>query len=178
MNNRKTVVDISEMLAGLEKLDGAKESIGRTMGLAMGVEVRDEAKVRAPVLEPGTQGTDGQVAGTLRDAIYVAYDDRRAVLTPGTFTYTVSWNSKKAPHGHLLEFGHWMPYYWAQNAQGQFYTPIPSATKRGKQKGILRDDPLWVKQHPFLGPAFDAKLPRLASIAFQAGTVRFQELMK
>ena len=32
-------------------------------------------------------------------------------LRPG---YSVSWTAKKAPHGHLLEFGHWQPYVVAK----------------------------------------------------------------
>ena len=178
MANRSAVVDLSDVLAGLDRLAEAKESIARSMGVAMGQEVRDEAKVRAPVLKPGTEGTDGQVPGLLREAIYVAYDARRSILNPNTYRYSVSWNSKKAPHGHLAEFGHWTPYEYAKTEEGLFYTPIPNKTAKGKQKGIpMKGGGFYVSAQPFLGPAFDAKLPRLRSIAIQAGESKFAEIM-
>lgn len=174
-----TRVDMSEVLNGLGVLSEAKESIARAMGVAMGVEVRDEAKVRAPVLEPGNEGTDGQRPGVLRDAIYVAYDDRSSILNQHAYRYTVSWNAKKAPHGHLAEFGHWMPYEYAKTEAGLYYTPIPNNTGRGTQKGIPLDgNGFWVSAQPFLGPAFDAKLPRLLTIAIKAGRVKFTEVVK
>lgn len=177
MANKSTRVDMSEVFAGFDKLLEIKEGVARAMGVAMGQEVRDEAKLRAPVLEPGNEGVDNQRPGVLRDAIYVAYDDRRRILNPNAFRYTVSWNAKKAPHGHLAEFGHWMPYEYALTAEGLFYTPIPNNTGRGKQKGIpLEGDGFWVSAQPFLGPAFDAKLPRLASVAIQAGRIKFSEV--
>lgn len=178
MANRSAVVDLSDVLAGLDRLAEAKESIARSMGVAMGQEVRDEAKIRAPVLEPGNEGTDNQMPGVLRDAIYVAYDSRRSILNPNTYRYTVSWNSKKAPHGHLAEFGHWMPYEYAKTEDGLYYTPILNNTGKGTQKGIpLGGNGFWVSAQPFLGPAFDAKLPRLRSIAIQAGESKFVEIM-
>lgn len=168
---RSTTVDMSGALAGLDKMATAKESLARTMGAAMGAEVRDEAKVRAPVLESGNEGVDGQVPGTLRDAIYLAYDERRAQLSQETFRYTVSWNASRAPHGHLLEFGHWMPYLYAQTPEGLFYTPLPPIPNPA-----AGTDGFWVAAHPFLGPAFDARLPVLAQVATQAGRARFSEL--
>lgn len=165
-NVRGTRVDISELVKGLEAMAGAQESIGRTMAHSMGVEVRDEAKLRAPV---GTEEGGSITPGLLRSAIYVAYDARRNVMNPNAYRYVVSWNSKKAPHGHLLEFGHWMPYLYATDGIGNFWTPNPEKPQP--------NGPFWVAQRAFLGPAFDAKLPRLAGIAFQAGSERFKELV-
>ena len=174
MANKSTTVDISEVLEGLTVLAGAEESIARTMCVAMGVEVRDEAEVRTPVLRPGNEGTDNQQPGTLRNAIYLAYDDRRRLLNKHSYRYTVSWNSEKAPHGHLLEFGHWMPYlYDFTYPEGLFYTPKPE--QPNPHNG---DDGFHVSARPFLGPAFDAKLPRLLSISIQAGRDKFNEVVK
>lgn len=168
---RSTTVDMSGVLAGLEKVAHAKESLARTMGSEMGIAVRDEAKLRAPVLQPGNEGLDGQTPGLLRDAVYVAYDQRRAQLSQETFRYTVSWNSKRAPHGHLQEFGHWMPYLYAKTDDGLFYTPMPPIPNPSPGA-----DGFWVAAQPFLGPAFDAKTPVLLQIATQAGRNRFTEL--
>lgn len=166
-NTKRTSVDISSLLGGLDKLGGAKESIARAMGAAMGIEVRDEAQVRVPV---GTDEGGSITPGLLKSAIYVAYDDQRRLLNPGAYRYTVSWNSKKAPHGHLIEFGHWMPYQYARTADGDYYTPKPLTALPGQG--------FWVNAQPFLGPAFDAKLPRLAAVAYDAGRIKFAEVMK
>ena len=178
-NARRTTVDMSGVLAGLTKLAEAKEPIARAMGVAMGQEVRDEAQLRAPVLQPGEEGYDQQQPGVLRDAIYLAFDDRKHVLNPGAYTYTVSWNSRKAPHGHLKEFGFKQPYIVARGiTTGLFYTPLSGQKgAKSRNKGFLRDTPLVVAPEPFLGPAFDAKQPRLMSIAIQAGSVKFAEVM-
>lgn len=165
---RRTSVDISSVISGLEKLGAAQESIARSMGAAMGVEVRDEAKIRVPV---GTEDGGSITPGLLKSAIYVAYDDQRRLLNPGAYRYTVSWNSKKAPHGHLVEFGHWMPYKYVRDDDGNYWTidqPNPANDAGG----------FWVNAKPFLGPAFDAKLPRLAAVAYEAGRIRFAEIMK
>lgn len=167
---RGTRVDMSEAIKGLQKLAGHRETIARHMGVAMGQEVRDEAKIRAPVLDPSEQGADKQRPGLLRDAIYVAYDERRNMLNPATYRYVVSWNSSKAPHGHLVEFGHWMPYQYAYNHEFGYWTLKPL---REQTKG-----PFWVRSQPFLAPAFDSKLGQLARTAQKAGEARFVELMK
>jgi hypothetical protein len=176
---KRTTVDISEVTKGLTLLGSAKESLARTMGAAMGNVVRDEAKIRAPVLKPGNEGTDNQQAGLLRDSIYNAYDKRRHILNPNIYRYTVSWNSTRAPHGHLAEFGHWMPYEYAITADGLYTTPLLDRPQRGTAKGIpLPGGGIWIDAQPFLGPAFDAKLSSLLTVATNAATMRFPEVVK
>ena len=160
-----TRVDISEVTKGFAALKEVKESIARTMGVAMGQEVRDEARIRAPVLKPENKGADNQQAGLLRDSIYLAYDKRYAVLGDA-YRYVVSWNASRARHGHLVEFGHWQSYAYAKNEEGLYYTPLPPEEIDGFS----------VDAQPFLGPAFDAKIPRLYTIALAAGRKRFEEL--
>lgn len=163
---RKERFDASDMFAGLDRLDEAKESIARSMGAAMGESVRDEAKARVPV---GTAIDGSKFPGLLRSAIYVAYDNRRNVLNPDVYRYVVSWNAKKAPHGHLLEFGHWMVYEYDTDGLGNFWTIKP-----------LRKLPVrkWIPAHPFIGPAFSAMQPKLMSIGAEAGALAFQRNMK
>lgn len=180
MAKRQAVIGIDEVLKGLDKLSTLREPISRAMGVAMGQEVRDEAKLRAPVLQPGNEGVDNQRAGQLRDAIYLAFDGRRSILNAGHYVYGVSWNARKAPHGHLAEFGHWMPYAWAQDAGGRFYTPLQGKQKvGGRSRGVGYPQPnggFYVDAQPFIGPAFDMKLPRLNGIAAAAAAAKFQEL--
>lgn len=177
---RRTTIDVSEVLSGLTKLGAAKEPIARAMGVAMGAQVRDEAKVRAPVLEPGSEGYDGQVEGTLRDNIYLAFDNRKFALNPDRFTYTVSWNSFRAAHGHLMEFGFEQKYKVARGiSTGLWYTPMSGRKgAKGRGVGFLREDgPLQIAPRPFLGPAYDTKLPVLLTVATQAGRNKFTEVV-
>lgn len=166
---KRTTVDLREVFAGLDKLSGMKESIARTMGAAMGEVVRDEAKERAPVLDPSNRGADDQTPGLLKRSIYLAYDDRRRMLNNNAYRYTVSWNSRLAPHGHLLEFGHIQPYAYYWSASHGYYTPDNPLVP-------LPGNGFKVDAYPFLGPAFDAKLSSLHSIAISAGARRFTEL--
>lgn len=156
---------MSEVLKGLANLMEAEEPIARAMGSAMGIEVRDEAKARVPV---GTNEYGSKNPGLLQRSIYVAYDDHMHVLSPHRYEYVVSWNRKKAPHGHLIEFGHWMPYQYQTDYQGNFWT-IPIEQRNG---------PVWVAARPFLGPAYYAKMPVLYSVAVTAGAKRFREVAK
>lgn len=141
--------DANEVLLGLDNLTEEAYSVARTMGAAAGAALRDAAKGFAPVQR-----------GKLRDSIYVAFSDES---TQTSIVYSVSWNRKKAPHGHLLEFGHWQPYVFARNEKGQVYTTT-----------TLRDSPVWVPAHPFLRPAFDSTKGSLMGVAVKAGRARFQ----
>lgn len=165
MANRTSRFDASELYAGFDKLTAAKEPIARAMGVAMGQAVRDEAKVRVPV---GTHFGGALTPGLLRDAIYLAYDARRNVLNESVYRYVVSWNSSKAPHGHLIEFGHWMPYIYATDKSGHYWTPQPLKEQP--------NGPFWVAAEPFLGPAFDSKLPSLMNLGTAAARQQFSEL--
>lgn len=166
MRNRRQHYDFSEIMAGLDRLAEAKEPIAREIGVAMGQTVRDEAKLRVPV---GTQYGGSKSPGLLRSALYLAYDDRRNVLNPDRYRYVVSWNSKKAPHGHLIEFGHWMPYTYRTDKQGHYWTPKPLQKQEAK---------IWVAAHPFLGPAFSATQPSLFAIGMAAGKQKFLEAVR
>ena len=165
MANRHESFDAAEMLEGLDKLEAAREPVARAMGYAMASAVRDEAKLRVPV---GTEFGGSLTPGLLRSALYAAYDERRNVLNPNIYRYVVSWNHEKAPHGHLVEFGHWMPYIYATDTQGNFWTVRPHIEQP--------NGPVWVAAEPFLGPAFDSQLPSLMRIAIPAGKAKFVEV--
>ncbi len=80
--------DAGAALSGLDKLSGEmKTHLARSMAVAGGKIVRDEAKARAPVYVPG-QGRNGkpqrinkksaQTPGALRDSIYLAYREQQS----------------------------------------------------------------------------------------------------
>lgn len=161
-------VDLSSALEGLEKLDEFKYALARSMGVAGGRRLRDEAKMRAPVKE-----------GVLRDSIYVVFRDGDSSQT--RIKYSVAWNGSKAPHGHLLEFGHWR-YNASKN--GSFRRSLRRRKGRRVGKGAdahrLRgalEKPVWVPAVPFLRPAYEAILPSLQAIMVKAGQGRLHELL-
>lgn len=71
-----------------------------------------------------------QVSGSLADAIYQAYS--RDNSSPGHATYHVSWNAKKAPHGGLVEYGHWQRYVVVNTKNG------PRNAVRPEKQGMKR----------------------------------------
>lgn len=146
-------VDLSSALSGLDSLADMTTSVARSMGVAAGQAVRDEAKARAPVDD-----------GTLRDAIYLAYGD--AESSAARVVYRISWNSKKAPHGHLLEFGHWRVNQLVRGEDGKW-----------RATGVRLDQPAWTPAYPFLRPAYEATLARLTDIATKRGRERLAQLM-
>jgi hypothetical protein len=73
--------------------------------------------------------------GLLHSAIYHTYSERSSVVGK-TVIYHVGWNARKAPHGHLIEYGHW--------------------TKTVGVHGPLK--PTWVPAEPFLRPAYYGKV--------------------
>lgn len=86
--------------------------------------IHDEARRLVPVK-----------SGKLRDSIYHTFSADNS--TPGKrVVYHVGWNTRKAPHGHLIEYGHW--------------------TKVVGVNGPLK--PVFVPAKPFLRPAFYGKV--------------------
>ena len=116
-------------------LEAALDRFGKTVGrdviysgaATAAAVVRDE--VRANVAGDRA-GMPGVVTGNLRDSIYMARDDESS--NDERATYVVSWNKRKAPHGHLLEFG------TSRMAARPFVRPalakLPEAIKQGLQR--------------------------------------------
>ena len=101
--------DIKEFEKSLSRLNQeVRENIAKSAAVAGAQVIRDEAKLRAPVYDPKTGERVNKKAkpGALRDAMYVAHSEKQS--SSKQKAVTVSWNAKKAPHGHLVEFGHWL----------------------------------------------------------------------
>lgn len=149
-----TKLDTSAWSEGLEKLAGPlRVSLARSIGVAIGEVLRDEAKLLAP-----------KESGLLASSIYLAYKDRS---TEAQVIYSVTWNSKKAPHGHLLEFGHWQPYKVVKLPNGDWIS-----TKQ------LLPTPKFIPAHPFLRPAYDSAKGRALQAGVKRGRERLPELLK
>lgn len=143
--------DFGDVMEGLDQLGDDAYSVARTMGEAVGAAMRDEAKQQAP-----------RKSGLLASAIYLAFSDDS---TETRIVYSVSWNRKKAPHGHLVEFGHWRTNVVVQSANGQWVT-----TKERLAQ------PKWVNAKPFLRPAYMTVVSVSMRIAGDAGRKRFAQL--
>lgn len=93
----------------------------------------DEMRIRAPVDE-----------GTLQNSIYRYYDKDRS--TGGRHVYVIAPNKAKAPHWHLIEYGHYRVNVLVQGENGQWI-----ATKE------RLPEPVWVPAVPYIRPTYDAK---------------------
>ncbi|GAP66796.1 phage domain-containing protein 2 [Mizugakiibacter sediminis] len=151
----KAIADTSSVLAGLDKLTGPIAThLARSMAVAGGQVLRDEAKLLAPV-----------DSGLLQSAIYLAFKEAKS--NDEGVTYSVTWNAKKAPHGHLLEFGHWQYYAAYIGPDGEWHT----------NKAHPLANPRWVPAHPFLRPALDSAGPRAQAAMIERGRQRLPELL-
>jgi len=147
-------VDFDAWDSALTNLGGPiKVDLARSMAVAGGTVIRDEAKQYAPVKD-----------GVLRDAIYLAY--RGAYSNDKQVTYSISWNAKKAPHGHLIEFGHWQPFVTIKRSDGSWITT-----------DARLKDPKWVPAHPFLRPALDGGAGPAFAAMVRRGRARLPELL-
>jgi hypothetical protein len=72
-----------------------------------------------------------QKTGNLERSIYQVYSRNNS--GQGKATYQCSWNTRKAPHGHLVEFGHIQRYVTYMGRDGKFYTAV-RPNMRGKKK--------------------------------------------
>lgn len=152
----KSTLDTSGWKVGLEKLSGPlRESLARSMAVAGGQVLRDEAKALAP-----------RDSGKLAQSIYLAYKEGKS--NEQQVVYSVTWNSKPghAPHGHLLEFGHWQPYKVIKLPTGDWFTT--------KEKLA---SPKFTAAKPFLRPAFDSAKGRAGAAMIQRGRERLPELL-
>jgi hypothetical protein len=110
-------VDLSafnQMLAGIE------EDIAHALRPAVqaGAEVIYRAVLR-------NVDSIGVKTGRLRSSIYQAFSERDSKAVEGGYsrvTYDVSWNPKKAPHGHLVEYGYIQKFKVYLGKDGKWYT--------------------------------------------------------
>lgn len=126
-------------LAGLDRIvDDAT--------IAVKAAARPAAQAAAQVLYDEVRGNVAKLkkrTGNLAASIYQAYSKDQSV-EGGTQTYHVSWNARKAPHGHLVEFGHLQRYEISYDPQTRRFTTH-------KDRPLAQ--PRLVAARPFLRPA-------------------------
>jgi HK97 gp10 family phage protein len=105
MSSFAIAFDTRSLFDGLDALALGAAQQTRPAAQAAAQVLYDEARQRAPVAARPHKTKSGRIIapGALRASIYQAYS--RDNSSHGHSTYHVSWNYRKAPHGHLVEFG-------------------------------------------------------------------------
>jgi len=98
---------VGSLLDQLE--EGASEAL-RPAAQAATQVIYDRVKLNVRAL--------GRVTGNLEKSIYQAFSPENS-QDGIRVEYHVSWNHKKAPHGHLVEFGYLQRYRYYQDNRGQ-----------------------------------------------------------
>ncbi|WP_416046680.1 HK97 gp10 family phage protein [Cupriavidus basilensis] len=93
------------LLEGLREIEeGVRDHVVRSVAYAGAKVLYDEVRRQAPVYTGKER--KGIKPGQLRDAIYHVFSE--SLSTDMRAMYEISWNASKAPHGHLIEYGHWI----------------------------------------------------------------------
>lgn len=131
---------------------------------------RPAAQAMAQVLYEAVQSNVTRLkrhTGKLAAAIYQAYSKDQS--TPTHPVYHVSWNARKAPHGHLVEWGHLQRYEIVYDKAAQRFV----TTDR------LLPQPKLVAARPFVRPAIaqfekarEAGRQRYLQVLAEKGIVR------
>ena len=97
--------DMSGIDAQLKDINQTAKHQMRAAAQAGAQVFYDEVKLRVPVAKAPHTTKSGRVVqpGALKASIYQVYSKDNS--GDGFATFHVSWNARKAPHGHLVEFG-------------------------------------------------------------------------
>ena len=145
--------DAEGAFAELDQLEETAKAAVRPAAQAGAQVLYDEVHVNVSRI--------GRKTGNLASAIYQAYSEDNS--NEERATYHVSWNAKKAPHGHLVEYGHLQTRKVYIGSDGNWYTSPAKLP-----------EPRHVAARPFVRPAFDAK----ANAALEAARAKWVEVMK
>lgn len=156
----------------LDQLETSAQDAIRPAAQAAAQVIYDRAK-------SNVQGM-GRQTGNLARSIYQYYSAEKS--RPGLRAeYHVSWNHKKAPHGHLLEYG-WIQRYEVRLVNGRWRTLVRPGMrgkpKPGRRASQAEKDAYYMprkggpKQH--LGRAFMRSAAGAASAAVQAAANELQ----
>lgn len=115
--------DVSSLNALLEQLETDVNEAIRPAAQAAAQVLYDAVKSNVAAI--------GRKTGNLDKSIYQAFGQKQSSDTRAS--YFVSWNPRKAPHGHLLEYGFIQRYASYVGKDGNWYTAV-QASMRGKPK--------------------------------------------
>lgn len=101
-------VDLSDLESLMSDISDAADEVVRPAAQAAIQVLYDAVKVNVAAIP--------RVSGNLASAIYQVYSQDNS--GPALATYHLSWNANKAPHGGLVEYGHWQRYVVVQTKKG------------------------------------------------------------
>jgi HK97 gp10 family phage protein len=149
-------VDIDDLLSSVGAMQERAEAAARPAAQAAAQVLYDAVQANVARIKKHT--------GNLDRSIYQAYSIDNS--GPGRATYHISWNAKKAPHGHLVEYGHMQRYVYYQDDAGNIrpmVRPGKEGTPKPKQRASqavkdayyvpLEGGPRLVAARPFIRPA-------------------------
>lgn len=161
-----------------EMLDGLNDEVQRA--------IRPMAQAAADVLYRAVLKnvqSIGSQSGNLARSIYQAFSQDNS--SPTKATYHVSWNASKAPHGHLIEWGHIQRYAVHLGKDGKWHTLVrpekrgtPKPRRRASQAEkdayfvMRKGGPKQIAAKPFVRPA-----QYQAGAAAQAATQKLYEVL-
>lgn len=162
--------DLDDLFSGLDALEQEIEEAIRPAAQAGAQVIYDRVKLNVSAL--------GKVTGNLDKSIYQAFSPEMSVEGQRV-EYHVSWNHKKAPHGHLIEFGWMQRYRYRPDGMGPMVRPGMDGTKKpGRRASQAEKDAYYIplpvpKQIP--GKAF---VRSAASSIPAAATAAREEIWK
>lgn len=118
-------LDTSGIQSLMDQLADKLDEAARPAAQAMAQVVYERVKLNVSRL--------GKYTGNLDSSIYQAYSQARTSAL-GAPTYHVSWNPRKAPHGHLVEDGHWQRYAVVRTSKGWVTAVRPEMQGQPKPK--------------------------------------------
>ena len=116
-------IDVQLGDLGMDQLADGAEAATRPAAQAGAQVFYDKVKANVTGLKRHT--------GNLARSIYQVYS--RDNSGKAVAQYHISWNQKKAPHGHLVEFGHVQRYVTYIDKRGQWQTLV-RPSMRGKPR--------------------------------------------
>ncbi|WP_312588974.1 HK97 gp10 family phage protein [Comamonas terrigena] len=115
-------VDLSGIESLFDDIGDAAEEAARPAAQAAAQVFYDAAKANVAKIK--------KVSGNLDKALYQAFSPENS--GQGFAQYHISWNATTAPHGHLLEHGHWQRYQVVMTRKG--WVTLARPENAGKRK--------------------------------------------
>ena len=129
-------VDVSALNAFVDKVARAGVTSARPAAQAGAQVFYDEVNVNVSRI--------GRKTGNLASSIYQVFSKDNSTETKAT--YHISWNARKAPHGHLIEYGHLQTRKAYIGSDGKWYS-----------SKIKLAEPKQIAARPFIRPAYESK---------------------
>ena len=163
----KIKVDLAGLNGYLDRMNEGVQAAARPAAQAGAQVLYNEVQANVKKIKRKT--------GNLASAIYQAYSENNS--GPARATYHVSWNARKAPHGHLVEYGHLQRYEYYKDEQGKIRPKVRAGMegkprpKSGSRNRAALDayyvtlpNPKQVAARPFVRPAM-SKFPQAVDAA-------------